>query len=280
VRWFGPYLEYTPRDRLSRAPQVDLGGPSVVVVESGRAMSQLIARYVEGLMPVAVASLAEAVHAVETHAALALVINEASPLGGGAAWSQIPQMTFDVPIISCWVPEPRRDPGGLGAQDYLVKPVSRQQLLDSITMIAPEARSVLVVDDAPEARQLFGRMLAHLDRDYVVLRAGDGESALALLRERHPDLLLLDLVMPNVDGFRVLEVMRSDERIRDIPVIIVSGRDPQREPIISQRLSISRQGGLSVRDLMLALEAITHALRPRFGSPMPDESPAGLSVSG
>ncbi|MBN1400051.1 MAG: response regulator [Anaerolineae bacterium] len=278
-RWFGPYLEYTPRDRLSRAPQLDVGGPSVVVVESGRALSQLIARYVEGLMPVVATSLAEAVCAVETHAALALVINEASPLGDGAAWSQIPQMTFDVPIVSCWVPEPRHDPGGLGAQDYLVKPVSRAQLLASITAIAPKARSILVVDDAPEARQLFGRMLAYLDHDYVVLRAGDGESALALLRERQPDLMLLDLVMPNVDGFRVLEVMRSDERIRDIPVIIVSGRDPQREPIISQRLSIARQGGLSARDLMLALEAITHALRPRFGSPTPDESPAELSVS-
>jgi len=145
--------------------------------------------------------------------------------------------------------------------------------------IASDARSILLVDDDPEARQLFGRMLASAEEDYMVLHADDGETALALLRERQPDLLLLDLVMPNVDGFAVLEEKAQDARIRDIPVIIISAKDPQRQPIVSKTLILTRQEGLSARDLMISLESITHALVPRFGAPAQKENLAVLEAS-
>jgi len=81
--------------------------------------------------------------------------------------------------------------------------------------------------------------------------------------------------MPNMDGFAVLEAKTKDEEIRDIPVIIISARDPQRAPIISKELILTRQQGLSAHDLVSALEAVLGVLKPRFGAPA---SPEGLRV--
>ena len=270
-RWFGPYHEYTPRTRRSVAPEIN-PKPRVVVLEQGKALSRLVARYLEDVEAVHVACLEEAGRAVEANAAIALLINDVSPLAVRDALTEIPKMGFDVPIMSCWVPEAQAAFTQIGAQDYLVKPVSRSDLLESIVRIAPQARSILLVDDDAEARQLFRRMLASADRDYVVLPAGDGQTALSLLRERQPNLLLLDLIMPNFDGFAVLEAKARDAQIKDIPVIIISAKDPQREPIVSKMLAITRQEGLSARDLMLSLKSVTQALKPRFGAPVEPET--------
>jgi CheY-like chemotaxis protein len=189
-------------------------------------------------------------------------------------------MDFDVPILSCWVPEQQGAFEQLGVEGYLVKPVDRDDLLASMAEVAPDAHSILLVDDDPEARQLFGRMLSDDDGEYGLLQAGDGEAALRMLRERQPDLLLLDLMMPHVDGFAVLEHKAGDENIRDIPTLILSARDPQKEPIISKALSVQRQNGLSARDLALALEAVTQALTPRFGAAAQRETIDALQVSG
>ena len=82
---------------------------------------------------------------------------------------------------------------------------------------------ILVVDDQPEVLQLFARMLSTAREGYLVLRADNGQRALSLLRERQPDVMLLDLVMPGMDGFQLLKEKEQDASIRDIPVVIVSG---------------------------------------------------------
>ena len=95
------------------------------------------------------------------------------------------------------------------------------------------------------------------------------ESPHCLLRDRRPDLLILDLMMPTVDGFAVLEAKAHDEVIRDIPVIILSAKDPERDPTLVKGLTVTRQDGLSAHDLLIALEAITGALTPRYAAPAP-----------
>jgi twitching motility two-component system response regulator PilH len=80
--------------------------------------------------------------------------------------------------------------------------------------------------------------------------------------------LLLDLVMPqaSIDGFEVLRAMARDPELAGIPVIILSAKDPDREPLVSRSMMLSRQEGLSPRDLADALQAIVQALKPRFGA--------------
>lgn len=272
-RWFSPYQEYAARDMPSRAPLPAIK-PRVVVVERGRVLTDLIARYVEDLEAVPVPCLEEAGAAIDTLAPMAMVINESSIDASGDEGICLPEMGFDIPIARCWIPHPQPTVLQEGVQEYLIKPIVRGALIEALDRVAPDSRTVLVVDDDPEALQLFGRMLASTRRRYTVLDAEDGASALELLRERRPDALLLDLVMPNGDGFSVLRAKAQDDAIRDIPVIIVSATDPQREPIISRELIITRQQGLSAREVVLSLRAITRALQPRYGAPARHGTPA------
>ena len=105
---------------------------------------------------------------------------------------------------------------------YMVKPVDREALLDVLAETGEQVKRVLLVDDDPESLQLFSRMLSSAEPSYEVLQATSGQRALGLLRERRPDAMLLDLVMPGMDGFQVLDAKIEDPSIRDIPVVVIS----------------------------------------------------------
>ena len=119
-----------------------------------------------------------------------------------------------------------------------------------------------LVDDRPEALQLFARMLSSAQHRYRILQATNGQRALSLLRERQPDVMLLDLIMPGMDGFPVLREKSRDPAIRQIPVIVISAKDPTGEPIVSDTLTVTRGGGLSVSDLLACIQAVSEVLSP------------------
>jgi CheY-like chemotaxis protein len=83
-----------------------------------------------------------------------------------------------------------------------------------------------------------------------------------MLRSRKPDVMLLDLNMPGMDGFQVLEEKSRDPGIRDIPVIVISARDPSGDPIISDTFNVTHSGGLSQRNLLACIQAIGEILAP------------------
>ncbi|PJF35892.1 MAG: hypothetical protein CUN49_08195 [Candidatus Thermofonsia Clade 1 bacterium] len=83
--------------------------------------------------------------------------------------------------------------------------------------------TILVVDDAPHNRSLLSTLLSR--QGYTVLQAEDGSSALALLQEHAPDLVLLDIHMPHLDGFETCRRLKADPRTRPIPVVFISGSD-------------------------------------------------------
>jgi CheY-like chemotaxis protein len=120
-------------------------------------------------------------------------------------------------------------------------------------------KRVLVVDDELSIRQVIGDILR--DEGYQVLFAGTGRSALTLLATERPDLVLLDVMMPDGDGHAVLEAMQSQSQLRDIPVIIVStgiARPPLNEVTV---------GFLDKPfDLGRLLEAVIGAIGPAFES--------------
>jgi PleD family two-component response regulator len=150
--------------------------------------------------------------------------------------------------------------------EYLVKPISAQDLLSAIEGLGDGIRRVLLVDDEPEIQQLFSRVLSSVQDRYRVIRAMSGQRALELLRERQPDLMLLDLVMPQVDGFQVLQDKSEDPTIRDIPVIVISSRDPARGPVVSNALTVAQGGGLSISELVACIQAVSDVLAPMAAS--------------
>jgi CheY-like chemotaxis protein len=137
----------------------------------------------------------------------------------------------DIPVVLVTILGDREMGYALGAADYLTKPINTDALLQVLSRFMPVGRraEVLVVDDDPVARDVLRRTLAK--GGWAVAEAGDGREALAQLARAAPAVLLLDLMMPGVDGFEVLEAMRHEEAWRDIPVIVITAKDLDHEEL-------------------------------------------------
>jgi len=136
------------------------------------------------------------------------------------------------------------------------------------------------VDDDPQQVELVGRMLQSAGGEYRPLRALGGEEALARLRHEPVDLVLLDLMMPEVSGLMVLQVMKADPALAHIPVIVISGQ--YTETISSPgRLSLNlvRAQNASIAETLNCLQALAGALPPR-GLPPVGAGPALPAVPG
>ena len=113
----------------------------------------------------------------------------------------------------------------LGAAGYLTKPIDRERLhrlVGRFRAPTPPTR-VLLVEDDPVQRE---RMLGWLEgQQWIVQEAANGREALARLQEKKPDVILLDLMMPEMDGFAVVAALQKEAGWRDIPVIVITSRD-------------------------------------------------------
>lgn len=123
-----------------------------------------------------------------------------------------------------------RESGAVLELDYLTKPVEMAELTRALDQhwlaagVVAATRTFLVVDDDPNTLEMHARIVQNHAPGSRVLRAHTGREALALLERGAVDLVLLDLMMPEMDGFAVLEAMREREALRDIPVIVVTGQ--------------------------------------------------------
>ena len=97
-------------------------------------------------------------------------------------------------------------------------------LLGTLGHLDERVQSIAIVEDDPKARLLLRRIL-QTRGDYRIFEADDGASGIELARREHPDLILLDLMMPGVDGFGVLEALKSDDETSDIPVIVITAKE-------------------------------------------------------
>lgn len=260
-RWFSDYHQIDRHARRRRAP-APTPPPRFVILEQGQTLKRLLSRYMDGVELLTVTDMQAATEVLSKSPAQALVINDPSLKRSAVSLEEISALPFGTPAITCWVPGEGDAAEQLGVVRYLIKPVQREQLLAALDDLGSGIRTVLIVDDEPEALQLFARMLRSSGRSYRVLRAASGAQALALMRERRPDAVVLDMVMPGMDGFEVLEVKRQDPDLRPIPVIVVSARDPMGEPIVSNMLTVTQSGGLSARNLVACLSALSQVLSP------------------
>jgi signal transduction histidine kinase/DNA-binding response OmpR family regulator len=133
--------------------------------------------------------------------------------------------TAPIPVVMVTMSEDRNLGFSLGATDYLCKPISRERLVDVMSRVTgPSADAgVLVVEDDPTTRELTRRLLAK--EGWSVLEAGNGRQALEVLEAHAPGVIVLDLMMPEMDGFDFLAELRTWEERRNIPVVVVTAKD-------------------------------------------------------
>ncbi|GAB4580493.1 MAG: substrate-binding domain-containing protein [Anaerolineales bacterium] len=112
--------------------------------------------------------------------------------------------------------------------DYLTKPIAQDDLNGAIGQLwgkgEPQARNFLVVEDDPHTLEMHARIVQSYSASNRVFMARDGREGLGILQQHPIDLILLDLQMPNMDGFAMLEAMRAMDALRDIPVIVITGK--------------------------------------------------------
>jgi two-component system NtrC family sensor kinase len=141
-----------------------------------------------------------------------------------AALRQDPELA-DIPVIMVSIVDDKRRGIALGAAGYLTKPIDRERLHRLVRRFQAPTRAtrVLMVEDDASQRE---RMLGWLERpQWIVREAANGREALNLLRGEKPDVILLDLMMPEMDGFEVVAALQGDKDWRDIPVIVITSLD-------------------------------------------------------
>ncbi|MGC9348838.1 MAG: ATP-binding protein [Anaerolineae bacterium] len=275
-RWINPDWEFLQRTRPLAIPEIEVR-PRYVIWESGDSLQRLLQRYVEDVDVVVTATLDEALKELSTTPSQALLINTTSVSGALERLSSSAMLPEGSPAILCSIPGLQEASEQMGVAARLVKPISRHELLSVLGRVGVESGTVLIVDDEPDALQLFGRMLASEDHRYRVLLARDGQEAMSVLEEHKPDVILLDLVMPRMDGFEILERRSDIEGLSDIPIIVISARDPMGQPIVSRAVAVTQGGGISARQLLLSIQAISRILSAVKASdgPVPQETQRG-----
>jgi AraC-like DNA-binding protein len=138
-------------------------------------------------------------------------------------------LTQHIPVLFYSLEE-ERGSGSLLDLDYLTKPMNMAELARALERqgLKPDegqdSKAILIVDDEPGVLEMHARIVEMWSPKCRVWKARNGLEAVEMIRKKRPDLILLDLMMPELDGFGVLEMMQSDKISRDIPVIVLTGQ--------------------------------------------------------
>jgi CheY-like chemotaxis protein/anti-sigma regulatory factor (Ser/Thr protein kinase) len=227
-----------PAQRAKQPTLMDRSERVVLLVEDNRQAVDLLTLYLEGDgFAVAVASDGEAGLALarELHPS-AIVLDILLPHVDG--WDFLARAKADpaiaaIPVVIVSMLDERGKGFALGAADYLVKPVLREALLATLERVtqhdlaARRGARVLAIDDDPMALELIDAILR--PEGYTVLKATGGADGIQLARLEHPGLVILDLLMPEMDGFAVVERLRGDSTTADIPIVILTSRGMAQE---------------------------------------------------
>jgi CheY-like chemotaxis protein len=172
----------------------------------------------------------------------------------------------DIPVVMLTILDEKNKGYALGATDFLTKPVDRERLR---AVLAPyrghkaESRA-LVVEDDPDTRAWLTRMLR--EEGWTVAEAANGREALARLADQAPDVVLLDLIMPEMDGFELLDELRRHEAWRRLPVVVVTAAElsaEDHERLNGSVLKVLHKAGTSREALLADLHDLVAPYGPK-----------------
>jgi CheY-like chemotaxis protein len=185
---------------------------------------------------------------------------------GMDGWSVLSALKADpdlnnIPVVMLTMVDDKTRAYSLGATDYLTKPVDREQLQSALMpyLSVDETCSVLLVEDDIRARERIARSLQATG--WQVTEAGNGREALERLGVATPSLILLDLIMPEMDGFEFLHKMRANAAWRDIPVIVLSAKtltDEDRRTLSGRVQQVVRKSTCSHEQILEMIESLIH----------------------
>jgi signal transduction histidine kinase/CheY-like chemotaxis protein len=172
----------------------------------------------------------------------------------------------DIPVVMLTIVDDRNMGFALGASDYLTKPIDRERLIAVVKKYRrnQSLHPVLVVEDDPATREMTRRMLEK--EGWAVAEAENGRAALAQVARSRPDLILLDLMMPEMDGFQFIAEMQKHEDWRTIPVVVVTAKEltaEERRQLNGHVEAILQKGGFSREKLLSSVRELVTACARR-----------------
>lgn len=207
---------------------------TILVVDDDPATREMLERYLsqEGYEVVPVGNGRDVVSLAREVRPQAITLDLLMP--GMDGWSVLAALKADpelaaIPVIMLTIVEDRNLAHAFGVSDYLTKPIDRNLLLNVLQKYvrSPSSGKALVVEDDPVSRGLFRQLL---ERDgWSVEEAGNGREAMECVARQRPSLIMLDLMMPEVDGFEFLAELRRHPTRQSIPVLVVTARDLSQE---------------------------------------------------
>ncbi len=220
-----PELRAEPRPSVAEATEA----PLILVVDDDATVRELVVRHLEraGFSTVVAKGGQEGLRLARELRPAAITLDILLPdLDGWTVLAAIkgdPSLTA-IPVVLMSIVDQKNRGYALGAADYLVKPVDRTKLIETLTNICgPRAGRVLVVDDDEVVRRGVSQTLTPIG--WKVIEAEDGQAAVQSLLASRPDVIILDLIMPKMDGFEFLDQLRDRPDWQDIPVVVITAKD-------------------------------------------------------
>ncbi|WP_289141772.1 hybrid sensor histidine kinase/response regulator [uncultured Brevibacillus sp.] len=242
--------------------QVQAGSQIVLVIDDDPAMLQLMQRFLskEDCSVVLASNGQEGIRLARELRPSLISLDVLMP--GMDGWSVLTALKNDpelasIPVIMISMTDDKNVGYALGASEFLVKPVYRDKLVSVLDKHLPErhTKTVLVIEDDDTTSHMMTKMLEK--EGYRVKRAGDGRIALESVAEELPQLILLDLMMPNMDGFEFVTELRKREEWRSIPVVVVTAKSISAE----DRLRLNGYVERIVQKGSFQREALLHEIR-------------------
>jgi PAS domain S-box-containing protein len=260
-------------EKRSEGPQVTEPehAPIVLVVDDDPNARELLRRHLErrGYAVRVAANGEEAMQLARTLQPDVVTLDVLMPQMDG--WAVLSAMKEDavlakIPVIMVTIVDNQSIAFSLGAADYLIKPIDRDRLVRALEKCCPRGapRHVLIVEDDAPTSELMARALRQID--CTVTQAENGRAGLERLNEALPDAILLDLMMPEMDGFEFIAQVRAETRWRHIPVIVVTAKTLTAEDLArlnGQVQHLVHKGEYSGKSVLAALDELVplHARR-------------------
>ena len=247
------------------------GEDCCLVVHNDPSVVRLLARYIQGCRVVGLPREQNPVEWVShLHPKAILTTPDmVEPLETALAAARLP-----VPLIACGMPLAEEQPQFQGVMSYLIKPILPEAVASVMGQVEQNGETnVLIVDDEPDATRLLENMLTALPRPYHIARAYSGREALKRMESIVPDIVFLDLVMPDLNGEQVVAQMRDDERLAEVPVVIISARDWAGDKLaVETPITVRTPKPLDLGQAAKCFGAILEALSADY---LPEAAPRG-----
>ncbi|MDY0885784.1 response regulator [Dongia soli] len=266
-------------EKRSESPQVTEPehAPIVLVVDDDPNARELLGRHLQrgGYVVRMAGNGEEAMQLARTLQPDVVTLDVLMPRMDG--WAVLSAMKEDavlaeIPVIMVTIVDNQSIGFSLGAADYLIKPIDRDRLVRAVERCCPRdaPRHVLIVEDDTPTSELMARALRQID--CTVTQAENGRVGLGYLNEALPAAILLDLMMPEMDGFEFIARLRAESRWRSIPVIVVTAKTLTDEDIAhlnGQVQHLVHKGEYSGKAVLAALDELVPRHARRTGSDRP-----------